>query len=752
MCGCQRATLARHKKRGKNISEVVEVGYGFVIANWHAFAAGGLAVATFLGILAKAVQHISTIEDFFKKRKQSKAQQDTRSPATMARGRSGRLPLNNLPSTDGFVGRKSSIREVIELIQNNRIIVITGAGGIGKTSLAIKVARATFETRTFNFLRLKRSLDFYAVIMVSARDTILDIDNVLNTIARELGYTGIPQKDLEEKMVEVLSLFKKYKILLIVDNYETITDSAIDKFINLIPEPGKLIITTRHRKELCSGQVPFDIEKLNKKEGIKLIEREMRKRLNIENLVEEDLVDLYKATGGSPLAIKWSIGQINYRGQSLSSITSVLNEAHGELFESIFSDSWKLLSPSSKELLQIMLFFTTTVSRKALLNSSGQNPLIFDDALGQLIELSLIDSNQEVSDSKKRFNLHPLTRSFAQKELEDSAGLKTYYQAIALHYISFCGDRCKLQRGKSGYDEIDYEVPNIMKVLRKLSCEADTCAESLRVISNFSDVVNVFLWSRGYWGERIEVCEMAMKSAEVLENWVQAGRQAYFIGIVHFWQGDYTTSEFWAQKSEGYFEKAECDIERMLPIRLFGLIAMAQGNFAEATAKLTDVLDAISQLSYADKDKVAIFSDWVVLGHDGYKSGIVSIMQELGISSNRSEEFDMAVSWLNNSILLAKSIDDEEGLAISYSHLGHALYGLGWRREAKRYYEVGLEYARKVQRKSSMARCHEGLAKIAKQRRRIRAAERHYVEAIDLFNRLGMKKESAELKGLFERN
>jgi predicted ATPase len=50
-------------------------------------------------------------------------------------------PATNIPCPhDRFVGRKEEMRDVAEAIANHRIVTLVGAGGAGKTRLALEVA------------------------------------------------------------------------------------------------------------------------------------------------------------------------------------------------------------------------------------------------------------------------------------------------------------------------------------------------------------------------------------------------------------------------------------------------------------------------------------------------------------------------------------------------------------------------------------------------------------------------------------
>ncbi|HDZ19013.1 hypothetical protein LCGC14_1481750 [marine sediment metagenome] len=89
----------------------------------------------------------------------------------------GEKYINNLPSADydldgGFVGRKNEIKEIKKKIYSklDRIITIMGAGGVGKTALALEVAKRIVEDEK-NPLR--------AIIWFSAKEEILtDIEIV----------------------------------------------------------------------------------------------------------------------------------------------------------------------------------------------------------------------------------------------------------------------------------------------------------------------------------------------------------------------------------------------------------------------------------------------------------------------------------------------------------------------------------------------------------------------------------------------
>ena len=60
--------------------------------------------------------------------------------------RSPERPPHNLPSElSSFVGREEELTEVKRLLENNRLLTLTGSGGCGKTRLALAAARKVVE-------------------------------------------------------------------------------------------------------------------------------------------------------------------------------------------------------------------------------------------------------------------------------------------------------------------------------------------------------------------------------------------------------------------------------------------------------------------------------------------------------------------------------------------------------------------------------------------------------------------------------
>lgn len=229
--------------------------------------------------------------------------------------------LHNLPQPDyvHFVGRQKELDHLRKLLHpEDRIwsIVIDGIGGIGKTALALEVARRYLD----KFDELPEEERFGAIIWTSAKAANLTADGIVprqqvtstindiyKTIAVTLEKDNITRDNFEDQSRLIHRALTRQRTLLIVDNLETIDDERINAFIRELPNPTKCIITTRQRIDIAD---PIRLSAMPRDDTLSLIAQECEKK-DVQ-LSEEQAELLYKRTGGVPLAVIWSVAQMGY--------------------------------------------------------------------------------------------------------------------------------------------------------------------------------------------------------------------------------------------------------------------------------------------------------------------------------------------------------------------------------------------------------------------------------------------------------
>ena len=150
----------------------------------------------------------------------------------------------NLPAQlSTYVGRKKEIAETIELLKDNRLVILTGAGGSGKTRLALQVAEELQNTYSDGVWLVELA-------------NVLESSMVLQTIANVLDISDRAESDIGDVLKRTLS---RKHILLLIDNMEHLLDSA-PLLANLLASSPHLTILGTSRERLhISGEQEYPI-------------------------------------------------------------------------------------------------------------------------------------------------------------------------------------------------------------------------------------------------------------------------------------------------------------------------------------------------------------------------------------------------------------------------------------------------------------------------------------------------------------
>ncbi|APG11201.1 hypothetical protein BKD09_22985 [Bradyrhizobium japonicum] len=222
--------------------------------------------------------------------------------------------LHNLPSPDfddtGFVGRAEQLEKLKKAIKGSfPIITVLGDGGLGKTSLTLKALYDSID---------ELSNQFDAIVWTTAKTTVLtpkEIVEIENSIKDSIGIfkaaaTILSKSDQRDPLEVLRDWLQNFRILLVIDNLETILDERIRDFAANIPAGSKLLFTTR--VGLGAYDFPIELQQLTEREGIDYFRRicEVYGLRDLQNQKREYVIDACNRLNFSPLAIKWFVQAI----------------------------------------------------------------------------------------------------------------------------------------------------------------------------------------------------------------------------------------------------------------------------------------------------------------------------------------------------------------------------------------------------------------------------------------------------------
>jgi tetratricopeptide (TPR) repeat protein len=459
-----------------------------------------------------------------------------------------------IPSPTTFIDRPRERERIEGLLRspdrNIRNIVLHGMGGIGKTLLAIQSAKAVEGL-------------FKRVIWISANDRSITLTSLLEIVLRGIGYRS-DQLTIDQKRAQISELLSKDPYLLIVDSFERIGDKKVDNFIaENIFYPSKVLITTRYfwpRDSHVTTLEGFDLSQTSQMLNV------VGKNRGIEHdFTNKEVQIVQDATDGLPFAISLMIGQLA-QGIPLKRVTRSLTERiqrtsaeskevwTSALYDNIFADSWDLLDESARRILMSMTFFAAPASEDAIQMICGISQENFQAKLERLISMSLlIPSRNRIGGDELRCSIHPLTRNFAEEQIDNDPILKRAIYSEAVKYFSTLME----QLGKPGlelsnYDRLEQDLPNCLAAFEWCRNQREIMS-TLRIVEN----LNHFLFERGFWDTRIQICGSASQLEYDASNsgYESSWELAFWAGWVYNRQNNYEEARRCLNKAQENLDK-----------------------------------------------------------------------------------------------------------------------------------------------------------------------------------------------------
>lgn len=639
-----------------------------------------------------------------------------------------------LPSrAPNFLGRHEDMAAVIEGLESRwPLISIEGMGGIGKTTLAIEAAWACSSGGTASLER-----PFEACVFVSAKKKTLMLDDLLTTIARVLNYPYvIEQIAVENREFEVDQILRHERTLIVVDDLESIHDHALIEFLQNIPEPSKVLVTTREAQ--IRRAYDIHLGGLTTEESIQLIRKLTERNARvaaINQAKDKELKPLADVTGGNPKAIEMALGTVKRLEINLEKLVNELHHAGREvetIFDYIFKSAWeRILTQDAKHLLMATSFFVEPISKELLGAAAGLEGYYLDQAIGQLVDLSFLDTVDTLA-GPCRYTIHPLTLAFARARF-DSAPPNWQIQARQ-RWLEASLAYAREQFGDewddwTRYDSGEPDLPNLLS-----ACRWAFANNFSPLARDLFDELDGFLFIRGMWEEDTQLTGLSVNQARTINDSAELVK----------WLRKYAWTLVWKDKvalAQELLQEAFVLADAANNADLLRQVFHEQGVLYSRIKDNENAKKYFHRAMEMNLPKQDESSEW-------YTRHMVEEIYWLGCIAYEEQEYEEAKTQFNMAIGLAGTIKWIRAKAYSLNYLADIERRAGNITQAHRYLDEGLPVALGFKDQRRIGFFKLSYAELAKTEGDVQRALEYGYDALDLFSRLGMRQEIEETRQL----
>ena len=592
-------------------------------------------------------------------------------------------PLRSLNNTNlpipgrGLVGREHELTELASAIRSSRsrVVTLTGAGGIGKTRLAVQAGLELVE-------------HFPNGVLFVGLAPLKDARHVIPAIAQTVGVRESAGEPLLDTLAAHLEM---RRMLLILDNLEHVVSAAAD-VAALVSRAGGLTVLATSREPLrIDAEQEFPLAPLGATDAMELF-------IDRARLVDPDFetdgptAEICGRLDGLPLAIELAAARVRLLPPStmlerLERRLPMLRSSARDIpdrqrtLEATIDWSYSLLSPVEQELFRNLAVFAGGCSLDAAETVCSAEP----DVLEALVQKNLVLRRLDV-DGHARFLMLSTVREFADDQLEAS-GHRAVRRSHAAWVCALAEDAESHLLGQAQVrwmGRLDEELANIRAAV-STSLAAGDAETALRISSALVD----FWDARGSWNEARSWLQLGLAAYDGTDGGLRA-KSLLAAGVAAFNSADVEQAESLTEESLEISRSVGSDRVYSRGLAQMAGLAMLRGDFAR-TVILAERAAEVAEAA-ADDTMRAFALNLLAVGR-----------YELG-------DHDAGEQLFNEAARLLRASGDRRDLAILEANLAEASLIDGDYATARHRYGTALALSEELGDRGREPSYHLGIA------------------------------------------
>ena len=475
-----------------------------------------------------------------------------------------------------FVGRQDDIAAVCEVLAAARLVTLTGAGGIGKTRLALQAAAGLSDA-------FPDGLWWVGLASVSRGE------QVLGALAQALGVREEEGAGLEHTL---LARIRQHRMLVLLDNAEHLLPDLADLVMSLLAACDQLVLlaTSRERLQLSPERV-FAVPPLAAGDAVALL----RERAAAAGVVVEQspIVDrLCARLDRLPLALELAAARLRVfsPAQLLERIGSRLDlltgprdaEPRHRTLRAMIEWSHDLLTEPEQALFRRLAVFSGGCTLDAAEWVCQPEP----GALDGLLDKSLLQRGND--GPEPRFWMLESVRGFAAERLAP-AGEASALRARHTGYFRALANRmdAALRAGEPEEGPVAVLAADIGNL--RAAAESGLDAGDTQLVREITVALEMYWLVRGLYTEARSWLDRALALDDAQDRTRQ--RLLSALGTIAYVQGDHRVAVAASDEAASLAMQLGGETERFEALRARATAAIRRGDLEAAGAVYRDALD-----------------------------------------------------------------------------------------------------------------------------------------------------------------
>ena len=575
-----------------------------------------------------------------------------------------------------LIGREQQISQVASVLKRSRLVTLTGAGGVGKTSLALVLAAEEADA-------YPHSAVFIAL------DVLTDPTEIPGRILSALGVTP----DSKSPPAEALAQFLANKgILLVLDNMEHLLTAGAAQIQDLLRRCPALAILVTSRQPLgipdeVSWRVPSlsvpDLRQLpiddvallhlaKHSDAVRLfVERAVARQADFQlnALNSRAIIEICSRLDGIPFAIELAaacvvalpVSEIARRLDNCYRVLTEVNPAavpRHQTLTALMNWSYNLLNQAERTLLPRLSVFMggfTLEAAEAVCTDSALEQGRILGLLTSLINKSMVVYQE--NDGTARYRLLETVKQYSAERLQEDQDPSVLQDRHALYFLAFAQrQEARLSSAEQviALDLLDAENDNFEAALRWSACSPDTLEIACRLAGALWYVWN----ARGQFLRGLRWLDELAPRADTVPEKVR-GMLLLGAAYLAYLQGD-------AIKHAAYSDTA-LELFNALSDRLWyakSLVMKSRNRDLSGTEALALLRESL-EIFRVENDS----------------EGVAEALCQMGTKESGEPDPAIRIAWFDEGIRIHRKRQDYRNIAIMAGELGYATLRSGGNRE-----------------------------------------------------------------------